>query len=270
MEPSRNTFFQLLLIVSEVTLITFLDYKVAELYYSLDVFYCFPVIQAARLSALRAQLKTDTRIPALIGVISAIAWSATEAAVVWPHYPLSAVAINIVTRGITFTVLGRIVAKLWKEREYSRKDSMTDLANRLEFLERFEAERLHSERSGAPYSLLFIDIDKLKILNDNQGHHSGDLALRAMADILRECSRKQDTVSRFGGDEFVLLFSDTNEQICQTLIARIESAANNKFREQNWPISLSIGCVTETGQQRSVDEILHSADQRMYSIKKTK
>lgn len=270
MATKNNTISQLFLIFFEVALITFLDYKVAGLYYSLDVLYCLPVIQAAHLGVIRTQRRTDTHMPALIGVISAIAWSIAEAAVSWPHYPLSAVAMNIITRGITFTVLGRVVAKLWKEREYSRQDALTGLANRLEFFERFETEQLRSERSGNPYSLLFIDIDKFKMLNDSQGHHTGDLALKALADILMESSRRLDTVARFGGDEFVLLFPATNEQICQVLIARIEAAAEKEFQEQGWLISLSIGCVTETGRRRSTDEILHSADEKMYSVKKAK
>lgn len=258
------------LVLSEVLLITYLDYEVTGLYYSLGVLYCLPIIQVAHASAIRALRRSDSRAPVYFGVLSAVAWSATEAAVIWPFFPLSALAINIFTRAITFTVLGRVLAKLFKEREYSRKDPLTSLANRLEFIDRLEVERSRSERSGEPYSILFIDIDQFKILNDTRGHQTGDKALIALSGIFNKNSRKLDTVSRIGGDEFVLLFSSTDEKTCQLLIARIAQASEKLFHEQDWPISISIGSVTATGKNKSIEELLREADEKMYSLKKGK
>jgi diguanylate cyclase (GGDEF)-like protein len=266
----RNMFWRFLLVVVEVALITYLDYQLAGTYYSLDVFYCLPVIQAARLGAIRTMRRTDTQTSTLVGVISAVAWSVAEAAIVWPTYPLAAFAMNIFTRSVTFTVLGRVVTKLWKEREYSRKDTLTNLANRLEFTERFETEQLRSERSGSPYSLLFIDIDQFKTLNDSLGHHVGDQALKAVSLILRNNSRNVDTVARIGGDEFVLLFPETDEYICGILLDRIKSVSEKKFKAEGWSISLSIGHVTVTGRTKTVEEALHEADENMYTMKRDK
>jgi diguanylate cyclase (GGDEF)-like protein len=267
-EKQRNMFWRLLLVAAEVAFITYFDYAFAGTYYSLDVLYCLPVIQAARLGAIRAMRRTDTQTSTIVGVISAVAWSVAEAAIIWPAYPMGALAINIFTRSVTFTVLGRVVARLWKEREYSRKDTLTNLANRLEFIERFEAEQLRSERSGSPYSLLFIDIDQFKMLNDNYGHHVGDEALKAISHILRSNSRSVDTVARLGGDEFVLLFPETDEYICAILLNRIKSVSEKKFKAEGWSISLSVGYVTATGREKTVDEALHEADRNMYSMKK--
>ncbi|HEY8887570.1 MAG TPA: GGDEF domain-containing protein, partial [Gallionella sp.] len=214
MAMTKSTVWRFLLVVVEILLITFFDYKVAGTYFSLDVLYCLPVIQAAQIGAIRSMRRSDKQTSTIIGVLSAVAWSVAEAAIIWPGFPPVAFAMNIFTRSVTFTVLGRVVAKLWKEREYSRKDTLTDLANRLEFNERFEVEQLRSERSGSPYSLLFIDIDQFKILNDQHGHHVGDKALKAVASILKDNSRSVDTVARIGGDEFVLLFPETDEYIC--------------------------------------------------------
>ena len=210
----KNTFVGLLLVAVEVAIITYLDYGFAGTYYSLDVLYCLPVVQAARIGAIRAMRKTDSQTSTIIGVVCAVAWSAAEAAIIWPIYPLGAIAMNIFTRSVTFTVLGRVVTRLWKEREYSRKDTLTNLANRLEFTERFQAEQLRSERSGSPYSLLFIDINQFKMLNDNHGHHVGDEALKDVAGILKGNSRNVDTVARIGGDEFVMLFPETDGRSC--------------------------------------------------------
>lgn len=270
MTKRASVFFGFFLVITEILLIAWLGYEVAGTHYALDVFYCLPVIQAARLGAIHALRASDTQLPVAIAIVVALVWSMAEAAIIWPHFPLSAFVLNVFTRSVTFTVIGRVVAKLWKEREYARKDELTSLANRVEFFDRFEVEQLRSERSGNPYSLLFIDIDNFKMLNDNQGHHVGDAALKMLADILRENSRRVDTVSRFGGDEFVVLFPETNERSCEMLVGRIDLAANQEFQKQGWPISLSIGKITETGGNLSVDEILIEADARMYAAKKEK
>lgn len=268
MAEQRHIYWTLLLVVAEVLLITFLDYALAETYYSLDVLYCLPVIQAARLGAIQALRRSDTLAPDLTGIFSATAWSLVEASVAFPVFPLNALALNIFTRSVTFTVIGRVVAKLWKEREYARKDILTELANRLELFERFEIEQLRSERSGSPYSVLFVDIDQFKTLNDTCGHHIGDDALRKVADILRKNSRKSDTVSRIGGDEFVLLLPETDEPSCEMLVSRIKLTSEKEFKDRGWPISLSIGHITDVGKGRSVDEILRDVDEKMYAIKK--
>lgn len=268
MKTSNNSFRNFSLIVAEVLLIAFVSYMEAGTYYSFDVFYCLPIIHAARLSSIRALRRSDTQTPAVIGTFAAIAWTSAELTAVFPDYPLGAWVLNTFVRSVTLTVIGRVLAKLWREREFSRKDMLTDLANRLDFLERFEIEQSRSERSGKPYSLLFMDIDQFKALNDEHGHHAGDEALKALSGILRENSRRGDVISRFGGDEFALLFPETDESSCQVLVNRILLATETEFKNKGWPIALSIGYVTETGMQKSIDELLREADKKMYSMKK--
>lgn len=256
------------LIVAEILLITFLNYKGVGSYYSLDVLYCLPVIQAARLSALRSLRRSDTQIPTVVGALVALLWTTAEFVAAYPDYPLGAIVLNAVTRCVAFTIIGRVVANLWRDRASSRKDALTDLANRIEFFERFEREQQRSERSGRPYSILFIDIDQFKGLNDQQGHRVGDDALKAVADILRNNSRQVDTIARFGGDEFVVLFPETDAPSCEILVKRILLAAENTFKSQGWRIALSVGHASETGTRRSADDILNEADRRMYLMKK--
>jgi diguanylate cyclase (GGDEF)-like protein len=271
MTKHTNLFGRFLLIVAEVVLIAYLEYQEAQEYISLDVLYCLPVIQAARLGAIQAMRRTDTNSPTIIAILIAIVWSMVEASIVWPHYPLKALALNIFTRSVTFTVIARVVTKLWQEREYGRRDMLTSLSNRVEFFEKFETEQMRSERSGRPYSLLFIDINQFKMLNDEHGHHVGDKALKELAEVLQDNSRRIDIVSRFGGDEFVVLFPETDEQSCEILANRIKLAAEEVFRKRGWQqISLSIGHVTETGKELSADEILRKADSKMYSAKRSR
>jgi diguanylate cyclase (GGDEF)-like protein len=106
-----------------------------------------------------------------------------------------AFGLNIFTRSVAFTVIGRVLIKLWREKAYARKDVLTGLANRLEILQRLETEQGRSERTKRPYSLLFIDIDQFKLINDNFGHQVGDEVLSVLADILRTSSRKIDVAT---------------------------------------------------------------------------
>lgn len=266
----KNIYWNFILVAAEIALITFLNYKAAGTYLSLDVLYCLPVIQVASTRAIRTLRRSDNQTTTIVGIISALAWSIAEAALFWPAFPMFALALNIFTRSVTFTVLGRVVSKLWKEREYARKDMLTNLANRMEFNERFEKEQLRSERSGNPYSVLFIDIDQFKSLNDEYGHNIGDTALKLVSDILSRNSRSIDTVARIGGDEFVILFPETDQNICGMLVARIKTAALKHFQAEGWEISLSVGQVTATGKERSLEEVLHEADRLMYSNKQRK
>lgn len=258
------------LIVIEVVFITVLDYEMAEHYYSLDVLYCLPVIQVARFNAFQSLRRSDSQVLTIIAVLCALAWSLAEAAILWPNFPLGAFLMNVVTRAVTFTVIGRVITKIWKDKEHSHKDDLTGLANRSEFIKKFEAQQIKSEQSREPYSLLFINIDHFRMLNDKQGHKIGDEALKILASTLQENSRNADFASRLGGDEFVLLLPQTDKQTCEMLGTRISRSAEKKFGQHDWGIALSFGHVTEIGKGRSVDELLRVADENMKLNKQSK
>src|SRR5665647_755274 len=267
----------IVLIVAEVFIISLLNYAVVSLfpiefsrYISLDVLFCLPVIETAHLTSIRANRRYDTNTPIFVGITLALIWSATEVAISWPYFPMIVFALNTFTRSVIFTVIGRVLIKLWREREYARKDMLTGLANRVELLDRMEIEQGHSERSGRRYTVLFIDIDHFKALNDTHGHQVGDEALKMLASILRNSSRKVDVIARLGGDEFVLLLPDTDEQSCEVMIKRIEAATKQAFGEQFWQISISIGKSTKIGKTKDVDWVIRLADENMYETKKAK
>lgn len=276
-EQKISHYAHIVLIVAEVLIISLLNYAVVSLfptglsqYISLDVLFCLPVIEAAHLTSIRANRRNDTKAPVFVGITLALIWSATEVAISWPYFPMIVFVLNTFTRSVIFTVIGRVLIKLWREREYARKDMLTDLANRVELLDRLEIEQAHSERSGMPYSLLFIDIDHFKALNDAHGHQVGDEALKMLASILRHSSRKMDVAARLGGDEFVLLLPDTDEQSCEIMIKRIETATKRAFEEQSWQVSVSIGKSTKIGKTKELDWIIRLADENMYEAKKAK
>ena len=268
---------RILLIAAEVFFISFSGYALGNYlpfemgrYISLDVLYCLPIIQTARLAAIHSSRHYDTQTSTIVGIVLALVWSTTEVAIAWPDFPMTAFALNTFTRSVVFTVIGRVLIKLWREKEYARKDSLTGLANRLELLERMKIEQGRSERSGRPYSLLYIDIDQFKLLNDTHGHQVGDEALKVLADILKDSSRKVAVAARLGGDEFVLFLPDTDERSCNILIKRIEASTKQAFEVRLWPILLSIGRATHTGKTQEVEWVIGLADKNMYEAKKKK
>ncbi|MDD2699982.1 MAG: GGDEF domain-containing protein [Sideroxydans sp.] len=259
-----------ILIAAEVMAIAYLDFLARATYFSLEVLYCLPVIQAAQLGTLQAMRRSDSHNPTIAAIAVALVWSAAEALVIWPEFPWQAFALNVFTRSVTFTVIGRVVNKLWKERGRVDKDPLTQLASRFDFFERFEIELERSERSGSPYSMVYIDIDHFKSFNDERGHQTGDAALQLLADILRDNSRRIDIVTRISGDDFVLVYPDTEESTCIELVERIRQDADKAFRRRGWPVSLSVGHITETGIRLNGNEALREAEVKMNSDRKAK
>lgn len=154
-------------------------------------------------------------------------------------------------------------------------DPLTALPNRLLLLKRLEnllAQSAHSRRQGA---LMFIDVDKLKMLNDTLGHHKGDLLLQQVAGRLCNCVRKTDTVARLGGDEFVVMLNDLgDEPVAAAVQAR--SLAEKVLTQLREPFDLaghshyttsSIGVTSLNGLHDSVTDVLKQADLAMYQAK---
>jgi diguanylate cyclase (GGDEF)-like protein len=105
----------------------------------------------------------------------------------------------------------------------STSDPLTGLLNARVFAERLELECARAARYGGPLSLLFIDVDGLKQLNDDQGHAVGDAALRAVASAVRSCSRASDSASRWGGDEFAVIAPGTELASAARMAERIRA-----------------------------------------------
>jgi diguanylate cyclase (GGDEF)-like protein len=231
----------------------------ASSYYSLDVLYCLPVIQTARFAAIQTQDKSETFTLSFVAITCAVAWSLVEAAVTWPIFPISAVLMNIVTRTVTFSIIARVIVKLWKDRESARKDSLTGLANRFELAKSLEDVQSQSEISGNPYTLLFFDIEYFKTFNEEFGLQSGDDVLIKLANVLQEATKINDVVSRIMSDEFFILLPDMDEQLSHKVAIRICGAAERMFRQNKWKLTLSYGLTSETGKRKMLDDLIRIA-----------
>jgi diguanylate cyclase (GGDEF)-like protein/PAS domain S-box-containing protein len=149
-------------------------------------------------------------------------------------------------------------------------DNLTDLPNRALFSDRLDQALARAHRSGNSVALLFVDLDRFKPVNDSLGHTTGDLLLQAVARRLLTCVRSSDTVSRFGGDEFIILLPDVAYAEDATVCAgkMIQAfAAPYEVGGHHLQISASIGIASFPGDASDAETLLRFADIAMYQAK---
>jgi len=162
----------------------------------------------------------------------------------------------------------RTAEALARLRTQSEVDPLTGTLNRRGLRRALDREIEQSRRSRASLSLLLIDIDRFKEINDRFGHLAGDDVLRAIADTLTEAVRGGDVVARLGGDEFVLVLPDAGAEASAEVADRIrEQVGKIRVADSDHRISLSIGTVIEPAGARGVELLLDAADRAMYRNK---
>jgi diguanylate cyclase (GGDEF)-like protein len=150
-------------------------------------------------------------------------------------------------------------------------DDLTSLFNSRYLNQVLHRETKRASRNGRPLSLLFIDLDGFKGINDSHGHLSGSRALVEAAAVIRGSARETDVVARFGGDEFALVLPDTGSDGAFAVGERIREriAAHVFLADQGLTIRLtaSVGVATLPDHARSSDELVAAADRAMYAVK---
>jgi len=156
-------------------------------------------------------------------------------------------------------------------KKYASTDLLTEVLNRRAGLKYLQREMNLVELNNYTLAIIFIDVNDLKLVNDNFGHQEGDKLLQQVSDILQQSIRKNDKVVRLGGDEFLLILPQSNKAAAEKIWERIQkefekvSAENNK----DYKISVSHGAVEYSPDyKKSLDQLIKKADKRMYEEKK--
>lgn len=149
-------------------------------------------------------------------------------------------------------------------------DGLTSLSNRRHFDMLARAEWLRYRRYGRPLSLLLIDVDAFKLINDRFGHDAGDLVLTAIARNCAAVKRETDVAARVGGDEFVLLLPETDQSAAIIVAERLRAQIQNHSRvfPDTTQISVSIGVAGAVLDMKSFDELYKQADVALYEAKR--
>jgi diguanylate cyclase (GGDEF)-like protein len=157
-------------------------------------------------------------------------------------------------------------ARLFEQvRHLAVSDPLTGLANYRRLLDVLENETERTNRSGRPFSVLLLDLDGLKKINDNYGHLVGSHAICRLADVLRIHCRAIDTAARYGGDEFALVLPETQEEEARRVAGRIRDVMAND--DEQPPLSASIGISIYRGDGERIEKLLSEADRDLYAEK---
>jgi diguanylate cyclase (GGDEF)-like protein len=149
-------------------------------------------------------------------------------------------------------------------------DDLTKISNRRGFVALAQNSINLCARQGSPVSMVFLDLDKFKPINDQFGHAEGDHALIAFANLMRKSFRDSDVFARIGGDEFVVLLTNTEKKLAAEIVQRFRSLvdAYNVHANRGYDIAFSDGIVSmQPNQDSLVDDLLREADVLMYEKK---
>lgn len=166
-----------------------------------------------------------------------------------------------------------LISWIEQNRKTSYQDHLTKLPNRKRLEEVMEYKILESNKEKVKFIILFFDLDKFKIINDSLGHNVGDKVLQEVGKRIKREIRKEDIVSRVGGDEFIALISKiTSQEEVLDIANRMLEAFKPVFKIDSKEISLdiSIGISIYPDHGDGIEELILKADKAMYKAKKAK
>lgn len=169
---------------------------------------------------------------------------------------------------INTTAVGTTISRLIVRMKYlADHDQLTGLLNRRAFQSQLEYQFSLFQRYQRPFSILMLDIDYFKMINDTFGHSAGDKAIVHTAKQLKQQVRQSDLVARFGGEEFIVLLADQSQSDAKLIADKIcQTLSETKWADAADPLTISIGCV-EASQARDPDQLLKLADDALYQAK---
>ncbi len=163
----------------------------------------------------------------------------------------------------------RNTEELRRLRKEARFDPLTGVLNRRGAIEALQRECDRARRAEAPLSILLIDADKFKVINDTYGHAAGDYVLKEIAMTLKDCLRVTDVVGRLGGDEFIIALPNVGDALALEIKNRLRKqvGANRVPGCEHQKVSISIGLVVDPDGSLSLDQLFEMADRAMYADK---
>jgi diguanylate cyclase (GGDEF)-like protein/PAS domain S-box-containing protein len=163
----------------------------------------------------------------------------------------------------------RVRLALEQEKDASRCDFMTGLYNRRAFYEMGEFEAKRAKRYQRPMTLLYIDVDNFKAVNDTQGHQAGDELLIQVGKTIKNSVRQTDITARLGGDEFAVLLPETDVAGGAVVSSKLHKTLGAEMEKNSWPVTFSLGCVTSNETHLDFDDLVKESDSLMYKSKKS-
>jgi len=246
---------------SLLLVIFYIDYQVAP-WISLSIFHLLPVALITWFVSKEAGFVT-CGLSAIAELITHLNKKQPEISFLVPYW-------NAVVKLMLFLFVSYLLSELHRtlelEKELARTDYTTGIANKRLFFELALLEIKKAHRYRHPLTVVYIDVDDFKDINDTWGHSVGDKFLKISAEAIKNNIRETDIIARIGGDEFVILLPGSGYDTAQIVINRVKKQLLLAIRHQ-WNATFSIGAVTFINPPNSVDEMLQKADHLMYLVK---
>jgi diguanylate cyclase (GGDEF)-like protein len=208
----------------------------------------------------------------LISFASAVSWLIADLMMLNSFSKSVIPYVNESFRLIVFLIvtctLSGLKTSLKNHRQLARTDHLTGISNRRAFFDLANMELHKARRYQTPLSILYLDIDNFKHINDYYGHQVGDQLLRLVAKTIKNHVRAIDVTARFGGDEFGILLAETASGPASMVARKLKEQLLELMQHHGWPVTFSTGIVSFEIIPASVDEMLKAVDAQMYLAKK--
>lgn len=246
-----------------LVLIGYIDYCVPPEIY-LSFFYLLPIYSLTWFVGRKAGI--------VAALVSAIASSATHLINEDANpFFLMIFFCNSCLNLSLFIILSTLIFEFHHFREEEKKqariDKVTGLANKRLFFELAHLEIKKSNRYRHPLTVIYMDVDDFKKINDLLGRTIGDQLLKTVAETIKSNIRETDIIGRIGDDDFSILLPGSGYEPAQIVISRVQSELLKVMHKNDWQITFSIGAVTFISPPKSVEEMLQPADRLMYLVK---
>lgn len=252
-----------LLAVALIVVIAFLDYLSG---YEVNLFLFYGLIVS--LGAWAAGLSVGVWLTLFSGALWLLADTLARDAPLSSWIVLWNTLIRVVYFGSTAYMVVVIRNLLRREIRLARTDPLTGASNVRAFREALQVELNRARRHAHPLTLLLVDVDDFKQVNDRYGHDTGDAVLLGFAETARDCVRAEDVVARLGGDEFALLLPETDEREAQRVANKLMQSLAGRFPGNELPVTFSLGGTTgRTETELTVDGMFKRADVALYASK---
>jgi diguanylate cyclase (GGDEF)-like protein len=258
----RSPLFWTITGLAIISLLGFFDYLTGN-EITLSLFYLFPIVLAT--------WAVDHKTGLFMSFVSSLTLLGAEIAAGHTYSHPIFYFLNTLVRALFYVVVVYLVAELQKSRKEeqlaARTDFITGAVNARYFNELLQMEISRIRRYPHPITLVYVDVDNFKLVNDLFGHRIGDEVLRCIATELQAQLRTTDTVARLGGDEFVMLLPSTRQPEARVVVSKVYTNLSQKMRQKNWPVTFSMGAVSCEFSPYSAEQLINMADELMYEVK---
>jgi len=255
----------ILIICALAAIIGIADY-ITSFDLTLSLFYLIPILLAA--------WYIDQAAGIVLSITSAIIWFTTGVITLpsrgipmWILIWDAAVLLGFFL--VSAILLANLHRSLNRERKLARTDYLTGILNSRAFHEQATIEIARAKRSQKPFTIAYFDLANFKEISNHFGQVEGEKVLRFIGKELSRFLRVTDVIGRMGGEEFIILFSETDQQNAYSVIARLYGLLTAEIHKRKWPILVSMGVLTCNDTAIELDKVLREIDKMMYGAKRS-